>query len=102
MEFPYGRYCFFLSILGFKSLAQKIAQANATTRYVLFTPFYINEIVERQVEFDEDYMFYLECRNQFNEADEIAHWIIAWWRIVIACFSLISTNPQTILRLTSF
>lgn len=97
-----GRYSYYLSIFGLKSLAQKIAQSHATTRYVRFTPFYINGKVERQVEFDEDYMFYLECRDQFTEADEVAHWENC---LVEDCDRVLLVDieeSETILRLTSF
>ena len=72
--YHYGRYRYYLSIYGLKFIAQIIAEAHATTKYIRFTPFFIDGKYGRQVEFDEDYMFYMECRDHFTEEDEKAHW----------------------------
>ncbi|MEH7086535.1 hypothetical protein V7139_27975, partial [Neobacillus drentensis] len=42
-------------------LLNKIICSKVTTEYIRITPFYLNEKVKLQREFDE-YMFYLECR----------------------------------------
>jgi hypothetical protein len=49
-------------------LITKIIEANDTTEYIRFNPFYVNYRLDRQIEFD-GYMFYLECRENFSESD---------------------------------
>ena len=58
----------FVTIIGLERLIGKIIEANETTEYIRFTPFYRNSRLGSQIEFDE-YMFYLECRENFSEED---------------------------------
>ncbi|OAB30170.1 hypothetical protein PMSD_20475 [Paenibacillus macquariensis subsp. defensor] len=67
-----GKYRYYPTITNLKNLVRKIIESNSTTNYLRFTPFYINERVDRQIEFD-DYMFYMECRNQFDDHDLKEH-----------------------------
>lgn len=53
-------------------LIKKIVEANDTTEYLRINPFYVNYRLDRQIELDE-YMFYLECRDNFSESDIREH-----------------------------
>lgn len=55
-----------------KYLINQIINSNATTQYIRFNPFYINERKDRQIEFD-DYMLYLEWRVEFGIDNELKH-----------------------------
>ncbi|MGF6949781.1 hypothetical protein QF028_002286 [Neobacillus sp. B4I6] len=67
-----GKYIIYPTISDLYLLLFKIIRSNATTEYIRINPFYINEKVNLQREFDE-YMFYLECREQFTVQDEELH-----------------------------
>jgi hypothetical protein len=60
-----GKYRIYPTLIALKRLIVQIIEAKNTTAYIRFTPFYSNAKHERQIEFDE-YMFYLECRDQFD------------------------------------
>ncbi len=55
-----GEYRIYPTVSGLKNLIQEIIRSKSTTEYVRFTPFYKNEKLNQQIEFD-DYMFYMEC-----------------------------------------
>lgn len=61
-----NRYYPTISELDF--LITKIIEANETTEYIRFNPFYVNHRLHRQIEFD-GFIFYLECRESFSESD---------------------------------
>ncbi|WP_088069995.1 hypothetical protein [Gottfriedia luciferensis] len=61
-----GKYRYFPTITDLYSILDKIISSNSTTDYIRITPFYINENLNMQIEFEE-YMFYIECRNSFDE-----------------------------------
>ncbi|QAY65239.1 hypothetical protein [Paenibacillus protaetiae] len=63
-----GKYRYYPTITGLKSLIKEIIESNSTTNYIRVTPFYVNEKIDRQIEFD-DYMFYMESRDQFDDND---------------------------------
>ena len=61
-----GKYRLYPTISDLNELLDKIIDSKSTTNYLRITPFYVNENAGMQIEFEE-YMFYLECRNQFDE-----------------------------------
>jgi hypothetical protein len=61
-----GKYSLFPTITDLNDILDKIIESKSTTEYIRINPFYINEKVNMQIEFEE-YMFYLECREQFDE-----------------------------------
>jgi hypothetical protein len=61
-----GEFRIYPTISGLKWLIREIVKSNSTTEYIRITPFYVNEKLNRQIEFDE-YMFYLECRDYFDD-----------------------------------
>ncbi|MGK7377597.1 hypothetical protein ACSFXN_07120 [Planococcus sp. 1R117A] len=67
-----GRYRYYPTISGLNGIIDEIIESNATTDYIRFTPFYINEQTNMQVEFEE-YMFYLECRESVDEKIQVWH-----------------------------
>lgn len=67
-----GNSCFYPTIDHLAHLIDKIIEANDTTKYIRFIPFYRNYKTNRQMELD-DYMFYLECREYFSEDDLKSH-----------------------------
>ncbi|MEH7749208.1 hypothetical protein V7659_29995 [Neobacillus drentensis] len=67
-----GKYSIYPTISDLYLLLNKIICSKVTTEYIRITPFYLNEKVKLQREFDE-YMFYLECREQFTVQDEEFH-----------------------------
>ncbi len=54
-------------------LITKIIEAKDTTKYIRLNPFYVNFRLDRQIEFD-DFMFYLECRDDFSEIELRNHY----------------------------
>ena len=56
------------TITRLKYIIELISESKATTEMISIKPFYVNERIDRQIEFDE-HMFYLECRNQFDDTD---------------------------------
>lgn len=67
-----GKWMHFLSLSALVELIEDIIKSNTTTDYVKLNPFYINYKVKKQLEYD-DYMFYMECRDDFNKEDESNH-----------------------------
>ena len=61
-----GKYVLFPTIVELYNILDEIEESKSTTGYIRITPFYINKRVNMQIEFEE-YMFYLECREQFDE-----------------------------------
>ncbi|MFX3673178.1 MAG: hypothetical protein ACE3JQ_01850 [Paenisporosarcina sp.] len=61
-----GKFRLYPTITDLNDILEKIIESKSTTEYLRINPFYINEKVNMQIEFDE-YMFYLECREQFDE-----------------------------------
>lgn len=64
----------YLSIADLIGLGNAIIEENKTTGYLRFTPFYRNALLGRQIEFDEDFMFYVECRKNVT-AEEVNEFI---------------------------
>ena len=56
-----------------KHLIKELLKANETTKYIRINPFYVNDKLNLQAEYDE-YMFYMECRSDFTTDDLKAHW----------------------------
>lgn len=67
-----GKYRYFPTITGLNGILKEIIRSNSTTDYIRITPFYVNEQLERQIEFEE-YMFYIECREWFDEEIQEKH-----------------------------
>ncbi|WP_027407957.1 hypothetical protein [Anoxybacteroides tepidamans] len=67
-----GKYRLYPTITHLKIMLEKIIESNTTTEYLRINPFYRNGKVDMQIEFDE-YMFYLECREQFDEKEQEEH-----------------------------
>lgn len=64
---------YYPTINNLKFLIKELVSVNATTSYVKFNPFYVNGKLKCQIEFD-DYMFYMECRDNFTNKDLENHW----------------------------
>lgn len=60
-----GEYRIYPTISYLKYLIEEIVRSKSTTKYIRFTPFYKNARYNQQIEFD-DYMFYMECREQVD------------------------------------
>lgn len=67
-----GKYTYFPTITGLKSILDEIISSNSTTDYIRITPFYINEQVDYQIEFEE-YMYYIECREWVDKIIQERH-----------------------------
>ncbi|WP_128895281.1 hypothetical protein [Longirhabdus pacifica] len=67
-----GKYRMYPSIIGLRNLVKRIIESGSTTEYIRFNPFYRNAKINRQIELDE-YMFYMECREQFDGKDFEEH-----------------------------
>ncbi|WP_121661503.1 hypothetical protein [Metabacillus litoralis] len=67
-----GKYRYFPTITALKGILDEIISANSTTDYIRITPFYINELLDMQIEFEE-YMFFIECRDWFDEKIQEEH-----------------------------
>jgi hypothetical protein len=67
-----GQNRYYPTISDLVFLITKIIEANETTEYIRFNPFYVNYKLDRQIEFD-GFIFYLECRENFSENDLRAH-----------------------------
>lgn len=61
-----GKCRLYPTITDLNDILEKIIESKSTTEYLRINPFYINEKVSMQIEFDE-YLFYLECRERFDE-----------------------------------
>ncbi|MBD7943452.1 hypothetical protein H9650_04915 [Psychrobacillus sp. Sa2BUA9] len=67
-----GKYRYYPTITDLKGILEEIISCNSTTNCLRVTPFYINEELNHQIEFEE-YMFYIECRDWFDEKDQKMH-----------------------------
>lgn len=67
-----GRYRYFPTITYLKGILEEIINCDSTTDYIRITPFYRNEELNHQIEFEE-YMFYIECRDWFDEKIQEIH-----------------------------
>lgn len=67
-----GKYRLYPTITDLNSLLKEIIEAKATTEYIRINPFYINERLNSQIEFEE-YMFYIECREEEISENDIIH-----------------------------
>jgi len=67
-----GKYRYFPTITDLKCILDEIINANSTTNYIRITPFYINELLDMQIEFEE-YIFFIECRDWFDEKIQEEH-----------------------------
>lgn len=67
-----GRYRHYPTISGLKMLINEIIESKLTCNHISINPFYINEKQNTQAEFDK-YMFYMECRDGFDEVDIVSH-----------------------------
>ncbi|MBD7944818.1 hypothetical protein H9650_11895 [Psychrobacillus sp. Sa2BUA9] len=67
-----GKYRRYPTITELKGILDEIISSDSTTEYIRITPFYINEEVDMQIEFEE-FMFYIECRDWFDEQDQKMH-----------------------------
>ena len=67
-----GKYRLYPTITDLNDILEKIVKSKATTEYIRITPFYINERVDMQIEFEE-YMFYIECRENLEEKEVENH-----------------------------
>jgi hypothetical protein len=81
-----GKYRGYPTITELKGILDEIISSDSTTEYIRITPFYINEEVDMQIEFEE-FMFYIECRNWFDEKDQEMH--------ILDCLNPIDT-PRTL------
>lgn len=66
------KYRHYPTITELKSILDEIINSDSTTEYIRITPFYINEQLDMQIEYEE-YMFYIECRDSFDEKDQKSH-----------------------------
>ena len=64
-----GKHKIYPTITELKGILDEIISSDSTTEYIRITPFYINEEVDMQIEFEE-FMFYIECRDGFDEKDQ--------------------------------
>ncbi|MEK5207295.1 hypothetical protein [Psychrobacillus sp. FSL H8-0510] len=67
-----GKYRLYPTITELKGILDEIISSDLTTEYIRITPFYKNEEVDMQIEFEE-FMFYIECRDWFDEKDQEMH-----------------------------
>lgn len=67
-----GKYRHYPTITELKGILEEIISCDSTTDYIRITPFYVNEELNYQIEFEE-YMFYLECRDWFDEKIQELH-----------------------------
>lgn len=67
-----GKYRRYPTITELKGILDEIISSDSTTEYIRITPFYINEEVDMQIEFEE-FMFYIECKDWFDEKDQEMH-----------------------------
>lgn len=54
-------------------IIKQLCQIEETCNYIQFNPFYRNSRLDCQIEFD-DYMFYMECRDNFTKEEIETHW----------------------------
>ncbi|MEH7483117.1 hypothetical protein V7157_19030, partial [Neobacillus drentensis] len=78
-----GKYRYNPTISGLNGLLDEIISSNSTTDYIRIMPFYINEKLDMQIEFEE-FMFYIECRDYFDEKTQERH--------IIDCLNPVDTQ----------
>ncbi|PUB10078.1 hypothetical protein [Paenisporosarcina sp. OV554] len=67
-----GKYRYYPTITELKGILDEIISSDSTTEYIRITPFYKNEEVDMQIEFEE-FKFYIECRDWFDEKIQEMH-----------------------------
>jgi len=67
-----GKFRHYPTITGLLYILEEIINSDSTTEFIRITPFYINERLNHQIEFEE-YMFYLECRDWFDKEELKKH-----------------------------
>lgn len=67
-----GKYRYYPTISDLNHILDEIISSVSTTNYIRITPFYINERLDMQIEFEE-FTFYLECRDWFDEKIQETH-----------------------------
>lgn len=67
-----GKYRYYPTISGLNGILDEIINSNSTTDYIRITPFYKNEKLDMQIEFEE-FMFYIECIDVFDEQIQEKH-----------------------------
>ncbi|MDI2586198.1 hypothetical protein OR571_03415 [Psychrobacillus sp. NEAU-3TGS] len=80
-----GKYRYYPTITGLMGVLDEIISSNSTTDYIRITPFYINEKLNSQIEFEE-YMFFIECRDWLDEKIQEKH--------IIECLNVPDTPRQ--------
>lgn len=68
-----GKNCMYPNIMGLYLIIKMINEIDETCNYIKFNPFYRYARLDCQIEFD-DYMFYMECRENFTEKELEEHW----------------------------
>jgi len=81
-----GKYRYYPTITDLMGIVDEIISSNSTTDYIRITPFYINQQLEMQIEFEE-FMFYIECREWFDDKVQEKH--------IIECLNVPDT-PRTL------
>lgn len=67
-----GKYRYYPTITDLNGILDEIIGSNSTTEYIRIVPFYVNEHLDMQIEFEE-YMFYIECREMVDEEIQELH-----------------------------
>jgi hypothetical protein len=67
-----GKYRYYPTISGLNHILDEIISSVSTTNYIRITPFYRNERLDMQIEFEE-FMFYIECRDRFDDKIQETH-----------------------------
>lgn len=72
---PYnkGEKHIYSNLIRFSGLIKELTNVQATCGYIRFKPFYYHAKLKCQIDFD-DYLFYLECRDDFTEEERESHW----------------------------
>lgn len=68
-----GKNCLFPNLNNLNIIIEGINLIQSTCRYIYFNPFYYHAKLKCQIEFD-DYLFYMECRDDFTEEELENHW----------------------------
>ncbi|WP_152393000.1 hypothetical protein [Paenibacillus guangzhouensis] len=67
-----GKYRYYPTITGLNGILEEIINSNSTTEYIRITPFYVNEQLDRQIEFEE-YKFFIECKDWVDDKLQEMH-----------------------------
>ena len=84
------KYRHYPTISGLSGILDEIISSDSTTDYIRITPFYINEKLDMQIEFEE-FMFFIECIDWFDEKIQENH--------ILECLDSIDT-PRALNDLT--